>query len=72
MWLSRTSFLLVVLVVGLVTAEKSSNDDDASNVFVEEAKNLFSQKSIDNMAQTFSKGNTGKQVWCKSNSAQSY
>ncbi|XP_029172296.1 uncharacterized protein LOC114941467 [Nylanderia fulva] len=50
MWLSRTSFLLIL--IGLAISEKD-NENDASNVFIEEAKNLFSQKSIENMAQAF-------------------
>lgn len=59
MWLSRTSLLL--LLVGLASSEKN-NEDDASSVFIEEAKNLFSQKSLEDMAQTFTQSDTGKQV----------
>ncbi|CAL1673607.1 unnamed protein product [Lasius platythorax] len=57
MLLSRTSFLLIL--IGLAISEKN-NENDASNVFIEEAKNLFSQKSIENMAQAFA--DSGKQV----------
>ncbi|XP_070170520.1 uncharacterized protein [Polyergus mexicanus] len=57
MWLSRTSFLLVL--IGLVISERD-NENDASNVFIEEAKNLFSQKTIENMAHAFA--DSGKQV----------
>ncbi|XP_025987324.2 uncharacterized protein LOC105206635 isoform X2 [Solenopsis invicta] len=56
MWWSRTCLLLVL--IGLTGSEKN-NEDDASSVFIEEAKNLFSQKSLDDMAQTFSE--SGKQ-----------
>ncbi|XP_071556267.1 uncharacterized protein [Temnothorax nylanderi] len=59
MWLSRTSLLLVL--VGLASSEKN-NEDDASNVFIEEAKNLFSQKSLEDMAQTFVQSDSAKQV----------
>ncbi|XP_032680005.1 uncharacterized protein LOC116848234 [Odontomachus brunneus] len=45
MWLSRSWLLLVLL--GLVCARKP-DEDDAASVFIEEAKNLFSQKSIEN------------------------
>lgn len=57
MWLSRTSFLLIL--IGLAISEKN-NDNDATNVFMEEAKNLFSQQSIENMAQVFTE--SGKKV----------
>lgn len=57
MWWSRTSLLLVL--IGLAGSEKN-NEDDESDVFIEEAKNLFSQKSLENMAQTFT--DSGKQV----------
>ncbi|KAL6253416.1 hypothetical protein P5V15_005570 [Pogonomyrmex californicus] len=59
MWLSKTSLLLVL--IGLVNSEKS-NEDDASSVFMEEARNLFSKKSLENMAQAFAHSDTGKQV----------
>jgi len=59
MWWSRTSLLLIL--VGLASSEKN-NEDDASSVFIEEAKNLFSQKSLEDMAQTFAQSDSGKQV----------
>ncbi|KAL0129867.1 hypothetical protein PUN28_001852 [Cardiocondyla obscurior] len=59
MWWSRTSLLLVL--IGLTNSEKN-NEDEASSVFIEEAKNLFSQKSLEDMAQTFAHSDTGKQV----------
>jgi len=61
MWLSRTSLLLVL--VGLVNSQ--NNEDDTSSIFIEEAKNLFSQKSFEDMAQTFTHSDSGKQVWRK-------
>lgn len=57
MWLSRTSLLLVL--IGLAISE-GDNENDASAVFIEEAKNLFSQKTIENMAHAFT--DSGKQV----------
>ncbi|XP_012534860.1 uncharacterized protein LOC105835826 isoform X2 [Monomorium pharaonis] len=57
MWWSRT--LLLLVLIGLAGSEKN-NEDDASNVFIEEAKNLFSQNSLDDMAQTFSQ--SGKKI----------
>ncbi|KYM88890.1 hypothetical protein ALC53_02656, partial [Atta colombica] len=59
MWLSRTSLLLVL--IGLTSSEKN-NEDDASNIFIEEAKNLFSQQSLEDMAQKFAHSDAGKQV----------
>ncbi|XP_018397690.1 PREDICTED: uncharacterized protein LOC108775739 [Cyphomyrmex costatus] len=59
MWLSRTSLLLVL--IGLASSEKN-NEDDASSIFIEEAKNLFSQQSLEDMAQTFAHSDAGKQV----------
>lgn len=59
MWWSRTTLLLVL--VGLANSE-NNNEDDASSVFIEEAKNLFSQKSLEDMAQTFTHSDSGKQV----------
>lgn len=59
MWLSRTSLLLVL--VALTSSEKN-NEEDTSDVFIEEAKNLFSQKSFEDMAQTFAHSDSGKQV----------
>ncbi|XP_077266935.1 uncharacterized protein LOC143899960 [Temnothorax americanus] len=59
MWLSRTSLLLIL--VGLASSEKN-NEGDASSVFIEEAKNLFSQKSLQDMAQTFAQSDSAKQV----------
>ncbi|GAB1860155.1 hypothetical protein CAJAP_01234 [Camponotus japonicus] len=59
MWLSRTSLLLIL--IGLAISErKRDTENDASNVFIEEAKNLFSQKTIENMAHAFA--DSGKQV----------
>jgi len=60
MWLPKTS-LLLLLLVGLASSERS-NEDDASNVFIEEAKNLFSQKSIERMAHAFAHSDSSKQV----------
>lgn len=59
MWLSKTSFLL--MLVGLASSDKDS-ENDASSVFIEEAKNLFSQESIENMAHAFAHSDAGKQV----------
>lgn len=65
MWLwSRTSLHLLILLVGLARAD----EDDASDAFVEEAKNLFNQKSIENMAHTFAQSQAGKQVRSAKNS----
>ncbi|KAH0956260.1 hypothetical protein HN011_004912 [Eciton burchellii] len=60
MWLPKTS-LLLLLIVGLASSERS-NEDDASSVFIEEAKNLFSQKSIERMAHAFAHSDSSKQV----------
>jgi len=60
MWLPKTS-LLLLLIVGLARSERS-NEDDASSVFIEEAKNLFSQKSIERMAHAFAHSDSSKQV----------
>ena len=60
MWLSRTSLLLVL--IGLASSEKN-NEDDASNIFIEEAKNLFSHQSLEDMAHKFAHSDAGKQVW---------
>ncbi|EZA52559.1 hypothetical protein DMN91_002341 [Ooceraea biroi] len=59
MWLSRTSLLLIL--IALASSERK-NEDDASSVFIEEAKNLFSQKSIEKMAQAFAHSDGSKQV----------
>lgn len=45
------------MLIGLAISERD-NENDATKVFIEEAKNLFDQKMIDNMAHAF----TGKQV----------
>jgi len=60
MWLPKTS-LLLLLLVGLASSERN-NEDDVSSVFIEEAKNLFSQKSIERMAHAFAHSDGSKQV----------
>lgn len=69
MWLPRTSLLLIL--IGLASSERNNNKDDASSMFIEEAKNLFSQKSIEKMAHAFAHSDGNKQVWQKCTYRQS-